>query len=121
MSQSQRELLQCIEAQRADYLRTLPEKVNQIETLWQDARQAAGAPDKLSALEHLAHSLHGTAGTYGFRDLSHAGHTLERAVQALLDAGAAPTSAQQLQITETVNAVRLNLPAQEYLAPTALS
>lgn len=112
MSRSKLELLQFIEAQRADYQRTLPEKMTQIETLWQGARQAGEAPDKLSTLERLAHSLHGTAGTYGFRDLSHAGHTLELAVRALIDAGATPTETQQLQITEAINAVRLSLPAQ---------
>jgi HPt (histidine-containing phosphotransfer) domain-containing protein len=112
MSRSKLELLQFIEAQRADYRRTLPEKMSQIETLWQGARQAGEAPDKLSTLERLAHSLHGTAGTYGFRDLSHAGHTLELAVRALMDTGATPTETQQLHITEAINAVRLSLPAQ---------
>lgn len=113
MSRSKLELLQFIEAQRADYRRTLPEKMTQIETLWQGARQASEAPDNnLSTLERLAHSLHGTAGTYGFRDLSHAGHTLELAVRALMDTGATPTETQQLHITEAINAVRLSLPAQ---------
>ena len=112
MSRSKLELLQFIEAQRADYQRTLPEKMAQIETLWQGARRAGEAPDKLSTLERLAHSLHGTAGTYGFRDLSHAGHTLELAVRALMDTGATPTETQQLHITEAINAVRLSLPAQ---------
>ena len=111
MSGSKLELLQFIEAQRADYRCTLPEKMTQIEALWHDARQDGMAPDKLSTLERLAHSLHGTAGTYGFRDLSHAGHVLELAVRALMDAGTAPTGTQQRHITEAINMVRLNLPA----------
>lgn len=115
MSRSKLELLQFMEAQRADYRRTLPEKMTRIETLWHDARQAGEAADKLSALERLAHGLHGTAGTYGFRDLSHAGHALERAVRALMDGGAVPTGAQQLQITQAINAVRLSLPSQSPL------
>lgn len=114
MSRSKLELLQFIEAQRADYRRTLPEKVARIEALWQDVRQAHEAQDKLGVLERMAHNLHGTAGTYGFRDLSHASHALELAVRALLDAGAppTPTGAQQQQIAEAINTVRLSLPSE---------
>ena len=113
MSRSKLELLQFIEAQRTDCRRTLPEKVARIEALWQDVRQAKEAQDKLGVLERMAHNLHGTSGTYGFRDLSHASHALELAVRALLDAGAPPTGAQQLRIAEAINAVRLSLPSQQ--------
>ena len=113
MSRSKLELLQFIEVQRADYRRTLPEKMVRIEALWQDVRQATKAQGELMALERLAHNLHGTAGTFGFHDLSHAGHALEQLIRALLDAGAPPTSAQQLQIAEEINTVRLILPSQE--------
>jgi len=112
MSRSKADLLEYIEAQRAEYRRTLPAKVASFETLWRDARQAHGSPDPLVDLERLAHNLHGTAGTYGFHDLSRAGQALELAVRALMDAGALPTGEQERQVTLALDTVRRNLPPQ---------
>jgi HPt (histidine-containing phosphotransfer) domain-containing protein len=110
MSRSKAELLESIEAQRAEYQRTLPAKVAHCEALWRDARQAPGEPERLGELERLAHDLHGTAGTYGFHALSRAGHALELAVRALMDAGVPLTGEQERQITQALDTVRLSLP-----------
>lgn len=110
VSRSKAELLRLIQAQRDDYRRTLPEKMAQIESLWHEARQAGPVSAPFAAAERLAHNLHGTAGTFGFRDLSRASHTLELALRALMDAGAQLAPHEQQRITEAITAVRLSLP-----------
>ena len=110
VSRSKAELLRLIQAQRDDYRRTLPEKMAQMETLWHEARQAGPVSAPFAATERLAHNLHGTAGTYGFRDLSHASRTLELALRSLMDAGAQLDPDEEQRITEAIAAVRLSLP-----------
>lgn len=110
VSRSKAELLRLIQAQRDDYQRTLPEKMARIETLWHEARQAGPVSAPFAAAERLAHNLHGTAGTYGFRDLSHASHALELALRSLMDAGAQLDPHEEQRITEAIAAVRLSLP-----------
>lgn len=109
MTASYAEILGFIEAQRAEYRRTLPETIDRIETLWRDARQAHDDRDPLGDLERLGHRLHGTGGTFGFHDLSRAGHALELAVRALIDAGAAPSGELERRVTEAVDALRVSL------------
>jgi len=76
MSTPQEQFQQFLDQQRADYQRALPEKLAHLQTLWAVV-DAGAAPPALAELERLAHTLAGTAGTLGFRDLGLAAKSLE--------------------------------------------
>ena len=69
----------------------LAPRVGEIETAW---KALAGAVDRaettepLRHLHRLAHSLAGTAGTFGFPTVGSASRALERRVKELVEAGA---------------------------------
>jgi HPt (histidine-containing phosphotransfer) domain-containing protein len=64
-----------LEAQKGEYRQSLPGKVGQAEASW-----AAG---DLEGLQRLAHTVYGSAGTYGFAPTGQAAREVEEAVQAL--------------------------------------
>jgi HPt (histidine-containing phosphotransfer) domain-containing protein len=109
MNRSRAEIAQFLEAQRADYLRGLPERMAQIDACWARARQEAQPLEALQALERLGHGLHGTGGTFGLQALSAAGHELELAANDLL--ATAPTDAARAKVTQAIERVRRSLPA----------
>ena len=111
MSGSKEELLRFIELQRADYRRGLPDKIARLQVLGRQLRQGADPSDVLAELERLAHSLHGTAGTFGFRELAEAGQELELAVQALRETGLPPDAAQQALVAAAITHVERSLPS----------
>ena len=84
MSTPQQEFQKFLDLQRADYRRTLPEKAAQVGALWQAAGAGGAGSPPLADLERLVHSLAGTAGTLGFREVGQAAKSLE-----MLLAGAA--------------------------------
>ena len=110
MSGSKEELLRFIELQRVDYRRGLPDKIERLKLLGQQLRETANVAEVLAELERLAHGLHGTAGTFGFRELAEAGQDLELAVQALRETGTPPDPAEQALIEAAIRRVEGSLP-----------
>lgn len=110
MSRSRAELAQFIEAQRLDYLSALPERMAQIDACWAQVQQAGGSREQLTVLERLGHGLYGTAGTFGFADLSVAGQELEAAALALAELPQA-TDAARRRVSDAIEQVRRSLPA----------
>lgn len=95
--------------QRADYQRALPEKLAQLQALW----AALGpdlAPPALSELERHAHTLAGTAGTLGFREVGLAAKSLEELLTRVSTGGAALTPAQHAEISLAMAALQASLP-----------
>ena len=72
---------------RTAYLHALPARLGQLDTLERDLDDPGLRVSVLPALERLAHSLAGTAGTFGFDALSNAARELELAVCELLEGG----------------------------------
>jgi len=75
---------------RESFRERLDERVREIEEAWEAARAesaAGGAREPLLRLHRLAHSLYGTAGTFGHPAVGDAARDLERRVEALLDVG----------------------------------
>ncbi|HVZ42959.1 MAG TPA: Hpt domain-containing protein [Ramlibacter sp.] len=103
MSISREELMRRIEAGRVEYARSLPAKVAHIEALVGPARTSA---DALRELERAAHSLYGTAGTYGFRELGNAARAVEEAASAMVAGEDRP-----LALAHAVDALRSFLPS----------
>lgn len=93
-----------MEAQRADYRSSLPQRLDQIESLWRQVLN--GEAQALASLERCAHSLAGSGATFGFSALGDAARVLELAVSPLLDATLALTPTAQTEVSRAVEALR---------------
>lgn len=109
MSTPQEQFRAFLALQRADYQRALPEKLAQLQACWL-ALAPGAAPSALGALERQAHTLAGTAGTLGFRDVGTAARALEELLVRAGGRGAALTSAQHAEIALAVAALQASLP-----------
>ncbi|MFI5443898.1 Hpt domain-containing protein [Polaromonas sp. UC242_47] len=107
MSTPQEAFQQFLDQQRADYRRALPDKLAQLEALWQAVDAGGPSAPPLADLERQAHTLAGTAGTLGFRELSLAARALELLLE---QAGAALIPAQRPDIVRAVAALQASLP-----------
>lgn len=70
-----------IAALNAEYGARLPEKYRELENATARAKQ--GSPEAQEEALKLAHTLHGTAGAYGFTQVSSAAGRLEAALRQL--------------------------------------
>ena len=98
MSQEETDLQKILANLRADYAKQLPQKLTDLS---QATHNAIADPTTKDYARSLAHKLRGTAGSYGFHQLSEAAGVLEdllrapsfsaevvsRALQTCLDAG----------------------------------
>ena len=99
-----------LEAQRADYRRSLPQRLVQIETLWRQALNDESSA--LASLERCAHSLAGSGATFGFAALGDAARALELAVSPLLGAAHTLTPTAQTEVSRAVEALLHGLPGE---------
>jgi HPt (histidine-containing phosphotransfer) domain-containing protein len=74
-----------IAALSAEYRSKLPEKYDELAAATAKAQQ--GSPEALEEALKLAHRLHGTAGAYGFAQVSAAAGRLEAELRQLLAGG----------------------------------
>lgn len=109
MSTPQEQFQAFLALQRADYQRALPGKVAKLQALWQ-AQDPGAAPPALGELERQAHTLAGTAGTLGFRELGLAARSLEALLVQAGAAGAALSPGQQSEIAQALAALQASLP-----------
>ncbi len=109
MTTSQDQFRAFLAVQRADYQRALPEKLAKLQALWQ-ALDPGVAPPALSELERQAHTLAGTAGTLGFREVGLAARALEELLVQAGEGGAALTPAQHAEISLALDALQASLP-----------
>ncbi len=109
MSTPQEQFRAFLHLQRADYRRALPEKLAQLQASWQ-ALDAAAAPPALDGLERQAHTLAGTAGTLGFRELGLAAKSLEELLARAGQGGGALTPVQRTEISQALAALLASLP-----------
>ena len=98
-----------LQAQRADYWRSLPQRLAQIESLWCQVLNGEAPAEALASLERCAHRLAGSGGTFGFPALGDAARVLELAVNPLLDAAQALTPATLSEVSRAVEALQLSL------------
>lgn len=92
-----------LEAQRADYRSSLPQRLDQIESLWRQVLN--NEAQALASLERCAHSLAGSGATFGFAALGDAARVLELAVSPLLGATHALTPTAQTEVSRAVEAL----------------
>ena len=74
-------LLAFLEEQRADYTRSLPSRLEQVALLWQQILRGEDLAQALPTLERHAHSLAGSAATFGWAELGLAAQVLELALE----------------------------------------
>jgi chemotaxis protein histidine kinase CheA len=101
-----------LEAQRADYRSSLPQRLVQIESLWRQVLSGEAPAQALASLERCAHSLAGSGATFGFAALGDAARVLELAVSPLLGATHALTPTAQGEVIRAVEALQRNLFAE---------
>lgn len=70
-------LLQLVQQHRAAYLHTLPARLAQLDALSRQLADASQRTGLLPALERCAHSLAGSAGTFGFAAVGESARRLE--------------------------------------------
>lgn len=109
MSTTDPAFLAFLEEQRADYRRSLPQRLDQIESLWRRALNDEAPVEAMASLERCAHSLAGSGATFGFAALGDAARVLELAVSPLLDAAHALTPAAQSEVSQAVEALQRSL------------
>jgi len=88
-----------LEEQRADFRRSLPGRLDQIETLWHQALNDETPSLALATLERCAHSLAGSGATFGCADIGAAARVLELAASPLVGAaqGLPPEARAEVQ------------------------
>lgn len=109
MSTPQEQFQQFLDLQRAEYKRALPEKLAHLQTLW-SAVDAGAAPPALADLERLAHTLAGTAGTLGLREVGLAAKSLEMLLAQAGEGGEGLTPEQQSGISLAMAALQASMP-----------
>ena len=84
MSTRQEAFQKFLDQQRLEYRRSLRLKISDIESLWRDVKSGEDVEARLVTLERLAHTLAGTAGTFGFLEVGLAAKHLEELLQKAL-------------------------------------
>lgn len=110
MSITNSSFLAFLQLQRADYGRALPERLAQIELLWQQALNGDNAVQALATLERCAHSLAGSAATLGFAGVGSAARELELAVA--LNTDCALSAGPQSEINLAIELLQRSLPEE---------
>ena len=98
-----------LDTQRADYRRSLPERLAQIDVFWYRVRNDEAPAQALADLERCAHNLAGSGATFGFAALGDAARALEQAVVLLQGTASALTPAATREVSDAVEALRQNL------------
>lgn len=75
------ELQKKLEALKQIYLQQLPDRADEIRRTWKELPTVSNKESTFQTLRNLIHRITGSAGTYGFEDLSHAARTLEYSLE----------------------------------------
>ncbi|PPD46728.1 MAG: diguanylate cyclase [Methylobacter sp.] len=87
---------------RADFAAALPDRVTALAAWWETAKAANNQGDALAELTRLAHSIAGSAGSFGYRRLGEVARELEQTLAQLAKASDSLFSAEQSRISELI-------------------
>lgn len=110
MTRSDPALLAFLEEQRAEYTRSLPRRLEQVLALWQQILRGDDLAQALPTLERHAHSLAGSAATFGWPELGLAAQALELAIEPHVSAGQSLSPEVRAEISRAVEALRQCFP-----------
>lgn len=87
MATQAEEFRELMDGMRAEYRADLPAKLRTLSLLWQglDGAQAEPAATRLGELRRLAHTLAGSATTFGMPEVTEAARELEQAFVAVME------------------------------------
>jgi chemotaxis protein histidine kinase CheA len=91
---------------RADYRSALPEKVGQIESLWQALAGGAEKPARIADLRRQLHTLAGSAHTFGLPVVSAAAKDAEDLLEPYCEPGTVPARAKQAEFESLLAALK---------------
>ena len=94
----------------AEYRRTLPAKLDEIDALWRNLASGAAAPARLVDLQRALHTIAGTARTLGVAGVSEAAAAAEAAVEPHAGRGKLPPAAGRKKLEDLLAALRASAP-----------
>lgn len=103
------------EAQCVEYRCALPQRLAQIESLLCQVLSGEAPADALTSLERCAHSLAGSAATFGFAALGDAAKALELALKPLHGSAQAWLPTAQTEVSHAVELLRRSLPDELFM------
>jgi chemotaxis protein histidine kinase CheA len=94
------------EAFNAEYRRSVPERLREIESLWSDLRQVGASRERLHALLRGLHSIAGSGSTFGMPQLSAAAAAAESWIAPFCERGAMPEEGRRGEFDALLSALR---------------
>ena len=95
-----------IEALRQEFIAEIPQRLTDIDTLWQRIKAGQAKLTDLQELVRLVHSLSGTSRTYGLASLGLHARKIEKALQTYGEAGQLPTAQSHSQFDADFSTLR---------------
>lgn len=84
----------------------LPERIQALDMAWRGLAKDGWNTDAARRMRLLLHSLTGSAGTFGFSNVSYASREAEIRLNILVEAAHAPTSVQLLQMSQLLGTLK---------------
>jgi HPt (histidine-containing phosphotransfer) domain-containing protein len=84
----------------------LPVRLAEIEEAFQEVRAAGWAPEALTKLHRLVHSLAGAGGTFGWPEVTEAARGLERFLKTQLGGLTVPVEEAEARVAEALAELR---------------
>ena len=112
-----------MEKLRENYQDKLPHEIRHIKSLWEKLLYVKWDPNVFSLLHRLVHNLAGTAGTYGYTEISSFAGKLDRQLQVLEQTHEPPSEHERSRISGRIQRLEeiLNSTKQlEMLEPGAI-
>lgn len=88
-----------LKSMRDAYRQKLPREIQHVRSLWNNLLYVKWNKESFTLLQRLVHNLAGTAGTYGFPEVSAVAARLDQRLQELGDGGQPPTEHDRARIS----------------------
>ena len=92
------EIQQQLNALRRAYLKKLPARIGQIESLWVAASEGTCSQEDLNTLYEAVHQLNGSGAAFGLAEVTASTHYLNTVVKNMLVHGREPTPAERVKV-----------------------
>lgn len=106
MSQDMEDFEQELQALKDSYAEQVPEKLSQIEALWDSLANNGWDPEIFNTFHRTVHSMAGSAPVFGFSTMGKCARELEAVLKAVAAAEVPLTEAQYKEIPLLVGAIR---------------
>ena len=93
-------------ALREEYARKLPERLSEIEALWQALGHEGWGGETAQSLHRACHTIAGSAGTFGLPKVGHYARVLERILKPLVQAAQKPDPRQTQALQQGLGTLR---------------